>query len=141
MSGRKIHVSDEEDEEHSYNLRSRGSRPSATARFIQIPQNLVRIIQRLASNQDEEEGEEGGQAGDSDSSDDGIPFWPLSRGSSLPKAPPRPSKEAVEALQSTDFYNETLLGLGPDIEDCQRFKVPHNLLNLLQRREVSILTK
>ena len=97
----------------------------------------MRIIQRLASNQDDEDD----QAGDSDSSDDGIPFWPLRRGTSLPKAPPRPSKEAVEALQSTDFYNETLLGLGPDIEDCQRFRVSHNLLNLLQRREVSNFTK
>ena len=103
---------------------------------------MRRIIQRLVANQDDEDGEEGDQAGDSDSSDEGIPFWPLRcRGSSLPKAPPRPSKEAVEALQSTDFYNETLLGLGPDVEDCQRFRVSHNLLNLLQRREVSNFTK
>ena len=73
---------------------------------------------------------------DSDSSDEDIHFWPIRR-ASLPKKIPKPSQSQVEALQNTDFFNETSEGLGQNLEECHRFKVQHNLLNLLQNREVN----
>ena len=130
---------DEDDEDapnHGYNLRSSRSATSASS-VVQIPQYLARLISMFPTNRVSEDV----NLLDTDSSDDddvGVMsdhFWPIRR-PSLPKKPPKPSKSAVESLQATDFYYETSESLGPNLEECQRSNVQHNLLNLLQSREV-----
>ena len=158
---------DEETPNHGYNLRrtvrsesgdgagdggsssQTTSTPATSTRISQLNNHyLARLIRMFARNRDEDDDEnESAAAGgteeevlynfSSESSDDDdamSKFWPIRR---LPKKPPKPCPSAVEALQKTDFYYETSQELGPNLEDCHRFKVQHNLLSLLQNREVT----
>ena len=160
---------DEDTPNHGYNLRrtvqsesaaggggSSQTTPAATTststRISQLNNHyLARLIRMFARNRDEDDDDGNAAAGTtgedpevlynltSESSDDDdtmSKFWPIRR---LPKKPPKPCPSAVEALQKTDFYYETSQELGPDLEDCHRFKVQHNMLNLLQNREVCTL--
>ena len=157
---------DEETPNHGYNLRrtvrsesgdgagdggsssQTTSTPATSTRISQLNNHyLARLIRMFARNRDEDDDDENAAAGgaeeevlynfSSESSDDDdamSKFWPIRR---LPKKPPKPCPSAVEALQKTDFYYETSQELGPNLEDCHRFKVQHNLLSLLQNREVT----
>ena len=125
---------------------------STSTRISQLNNHyLARLIRMFARSRDEDDDENDAAAATggesevlynftSESSDDDDAamsrFWPIRR---LPKKPPKPCPSAVEALQKTDFYYETSQELGPNLEDCHRFKVQHNLLNLLQNREVCSL--
>jgi len=154
---------DEETPNHGYNLRrtvrsesgdgagdggsssQTTSTPATSTRISQLNNHyLARLIRMFARNRDEDDDDENAAGGaeeevlynfSSESSDDDdamSKFWPIRR---LPKKPPKPCPSAVEALQKTDFYYETSQELGPNLEDCHRFKVQHNLLSLLQNRE------
>ena len=56
---------------------------------------------------------------------------------SMPKKPPKPDPEQVETLQKSDFFQETQDKiLGEDLKRSHRFDVQHNMLNVIQNREI-----
>merc|ERR1712241_565274 len=76
----------------------------------------------------------------SDSDSDDQDYQPSSfsrRRRSLPKKPPKPDPEQVETLQKSDFFQETQDKiLGEDLKRSHRFDVQHNMLNVIQNREI-----
>ena len=56
---------------------------------------------------------------------------------SMPKRPPKPDPEQVAVLQKSDYFNETQGKiLGEDLKRSHRFDVHHNMLNVIQNREM-----
>jgi len=77
--------------------------------------------------------------GDSDSDDeDYTPSFSCRRQrQSMPKRPPKPDPEQVAVLQKSDYFNETQGKiLGEDLKRSHRFDVHHNMLNVIQNREM-----
>ena len=56
---------------------------------------------------------------------------------SMPKKPQKPDPEHVAVLQKSDYFHETQDKiLGEDLKRSHRFDVHHNMLNVIQNREM-----
>ena len=140
--------SENEEQNHNYNLRRRsggsGSSGSSSANRVRLnripgmPGIIARLIQAVTNN---DEGSDSSDDSDFDPENVEEPafFWPSTRRRApKEKSPPKPKAEWIEKLKNTDFYGETVLGLGEDLQTCHRFRVKSNLLNVIQNREVRL---
>ncbi len=120
-----------------------GSQARSTA-----TRTLQTILRVLAGRHMEVESDDEGVSGSrthsfSSSEDDGeeLLFWrrALHAPSRKAKAPSPPSKEQLEALEKSDFYQDTKRVLGEDLGQCVRFNKQKraNLQAILRAREVS----
>ena len=79
-----------------------------------------------------------GSSADSDD-EEFLPMTYRPRGHSLPKKIPSPDPDQVEKLSKSDFFHDTQTHLGEDLSKSHRFDVQHNVLNVIQNRELGDL--
>ena len=138
---------------HNYNLRRRsggsatssgsGSASANRVRLNRIPGMpgiIARLIQAVTNNEEGSEDSSDDSDFDPENVEEPAFFWPSTRRKApKEKSPPKPKAEWVEKLKESDFYEETVLGLGENLDTCHRFRVKSNLLNVIKNREVTFL--
>lgn len=122
-----------------YNLRSSGSSAARLLVMPQLPDTLARLISLITETPGDftNQNVEADTSSSSSEEEEALSsFMPFRRGSSLPKKPPKPSQRQLETLKQSDFCFDTKANCGNSLSRCHRFGDTHNLLKVVQAREV-----
>lgn len=121
----------------TYNLRSRESANQTEDQGLQINLAISSGLARLYSMLTQEQGNVILNAGSDSDDEEYLPSFCRRQRHSMPKKPPKPDPEQVAILQKSDFFRETHEKiLGEDLKRSHRFDVQHNMLNVIQNREL-----